>query len=160
MKIEFINLKREKVLLPKGREVMKRESSYGICFKNQRIMLVHSAYNDWWELPGGKLERGELPQDAMRREFQEETGYKVPDQEFEFIGDHKEYFYDDYSDVFWDSKMHFFYFQSLEEEPSFAFDKLDVKDVSWFSKEQVASIGTHPVSRQFINHKLGWQIHK
>jgi mutator protein MutT len=30
-----------------------------------------------WELPGGKIEYGESPQDALAREIKEETGFKV-----------------------------------------------------------------------------------
>jgi A/G-specific adenine glycosylase len=32
-----------------------------------------------WELPGGKLERGELPEAAVRREVREETGLELAD---------------------------------------------------------------------------------
>lgn len=44
-----------------------------------RILLVHrrpgrASYPDCWDLPGGHLEPGESPEDAVRRECHEELG--------------------------------------------------------------------------------------
>jgi 8-oxo-dGTP pyrophosphatase MutT (NUDIX family) len=37
--------------------------------------------NGKWEFPGGRLEDGETPFDAAKREWQEETGVNLPDGE-------------------------------------------------------------------------------
>lgn len=43
-----------------------------------RILLVRSATGrKGWSLPGGGIERGESPHDALRREVAEESGYRV-----------------------------------------------------------------------------------
>ena len=34
-------------------------------------------YKDWWEFPGGKIEQGESPQDALRREIREELATEI-----------------------------------------------------------------------------------
>ena len=34
-------------------------------------------YKDWWEFPGGKIEQGETPQDALRREIREELATEI-----------------------------------------------------------------------------------
>lgn len=34
-------------------------------------------YKDWWEFPGGKMEPGESPQQALRREIREELDAEI-----------------------------------------------------------------------------------
>ena len=41
------------------------------------ILLVRQVYRRHWGLPGGLLERGEEPADAVRREVEEEVGLTV-----------------------------------------------------------------------------------
>lgn len=62
-----------------------KEYVAGLLFsKNKKyIALIHkkrgpSALIGKWNAPGGKVEAGEEPIDAMRREFKEETGVAVP----------------------------------------------------------------------------------
>ena len=54
----------------------------GICEVNDKILLLkvrskssHDA--DRWEIPGGKVKKGEFFDDALRREFLEETGLEI-----------------------------------------------------------------------------------
>jgi len=49
------------------------EYVYVFAFQNGRLLLVKNI-NRGWEAPGGKIEEGEQPEAAARREFLEETG--------------------------------------------------------------------------------------
>ena len=40
------------------------------------VMVAKSARDEFWELPGGKVEFGEQPQETLRREVEEEFGVK------------------------------------------------------------------------------------
>ena len=42
----------------------------------------YGEYKDWWEFPGGKIEPGENPEDALIREIKEELNVTVSVDEF------------------------------------------------------------------------------
>jgi 8-oxo-dGTP diphosphatase len=50
---------------------------YVIAFDRLGRFLMVRHRNRAWEMPGGRIEPGESPEDAARREFLEETGLTV-----------------------------------------------------------------------------------
>jgi len=42
------------------------------------LLLVHSSYQPGWQLPGGGIRKGEMPEEAAKRELVEELGLRVP----------------------------------------------------------------------------------
>ena len=48
----------------------------GVLLENHRVVLLLNE-RDEWELPGGRLERGEDPVACLEREFAEELGAKI-----------------------------------------------------------------------------------
>ncbi len=48
----------------------------GVLFVHGKVVLVRNGRNEW-ELPGGRLELGEAPEQALAREFEEELSVQV-----------------------------------------------------------------------------------
>lgn len=43
-----------------------------------RVMLVNPTYKPMWDMPGGYVQPGESPVEALRREIAEELGASLP----------------------------------------------------------------------------------
>lgn len=48
----------------------------GVVVRNGRVLLLKNE-RDEWELPGGRIELGETPEECVAREIAEETRWKV-----------------------------------------------------------------------------------
>lgn len=51
-----------------------------VIFKNVKVFATQRGYGefkDGWEFPGGKVEEGESPEDALRREIREELEVEI-----------------------------------------------------------------------------------
>ena len=56
-----------------------------IIRKEDKIFATQRGYGewkDWWEFPGGKLEAGETPEEAPKREIHEELSAEISVDEF------------------------------------------------------------------------------
>ena len=56
-----------------------------IIRKGDKIFATQRGYGewkDWWEFPGGKMEVGETPEDALKREIREELSTEISVDEF------------------------------------------------------------------------------
>ena len=58
----------------------KIEVVAAIIRKEGRIFATQRGYGewkDWWEFPGGKMEPGETPEEALKREIREELSTEI-----------------------------------------------------------------------------------
>lgn len=56
-----------------------------IIRKEDKVFATQRGYGewkDWWEFPGGKMEPGESPQDALKREILEELSTEIKVNEY------------------------------------------------------------------------------
>ena len=56
-----------------------------IIRKGDKIFATQRGYGewkDWWEFPGGKMEAGETPEEALKREIREELSTEIGMDEF------------------------------------------------------------------------------
>ena len=56
---------------------MVEEIAHALIIENGRYLALRENGKDYWKLPGGRLNSGELPEDALRRELYEEIGVKI-----------------------------------------------------------------------------------
>ena len=56
-----------------------------IIRKDDKFFATQRGYGewkDWWEFPGGKVETGEMPKDALKREIREELSTEISVDDF------------------------------------------------------------------------------
>lgn len=61
-------------------ELKRIEVVAAIIRREGRIFATQRGYGewqDWWEFPGGKMEPGETPEEALRREIREELSTEI-----------------------------------------------------------------------------------
>ena len=51
-----------------------RDSARSIIIRNGKVAMIHSLKYEYYKFPGGGIEQGETPVEAMIRETREESG--------------------------------------------------------------------------------------
>lgn len=70
---------------PDGK-VYSRPSVRAIIHQNGKVLLVYSPKYNYYKFPGGGIEKGETPEEALAREVREETGYRIIPESIEEYG--------------------------------------------------------------------------
>ena len=119
--------------------------------KDDKIFATQRGYGewkDWWEFPGGKMEPGETPEEALKREIREELSTDISVDEFLFT---VEYDYPKFHLV-----MHCYMCSLLT-------DSLHLNEheaAMWLGREELTSVKWLPADVEIIERlllKLGSQ---
>ena len=109
--------------------------SSGKIFATQR---GHGDYKDWWEFPGGKIEPGETPEEALVREIKEElkTDIKVGE-----LLHTVEYDYPKFHLI-----MHCFICELLSDEITL----VEHEDAKWLDADTIDSVNWLPSDTEVV----------
>lgn len=118
------------------------EIACGVLHRNGRFLVAvrpeGSHLEGTWEFPGGKVEAGETPEDAVRREVVEETGLTVADA---FLLHVEPYEYPDRQIT-----LHFF----LCPDPLGTPKPKESEAVRWVSLSELRSLRIPPANRRLL----------
>lgn len=92
----------------------------------------YGEYKDWWEFPGGKIEAGESPEDALAREIREELATEIS------VGDYIDTIEYDYPTFHLSMKCY---------ECSIISGKLELlehENAAWLTRESLRSVNWLP----------------
>ena len=104
-----------------------------IILKDDQVFATqrgYGDYKDWWEFPGGKIEKGETPEEAIVREIKEELNTEIAVDSFLTT---VEYDYEQFHltmDCFWCS-IRDGHLQLLEHEAAKWLPLNDLRQVNW-----------------------------
>jgi 8-oxo-dGTP diphosphatase len=130
---------------------MERSAGGVVVNPNNEICIVLQPYNSW-SLPKGRIEHGETPEEAARREVEEETG--IPRESLSFIRAFAPYTRNrtgmDGSEIpDAPRELHFFLFHTQLTGPLSPNDP-DNPEAVWLPIEKAADRLTHPRDRRFL----------
>jgi 8-oxo-dGTP pyrophosphatase MutT (NUDIX family) len=108
---------------PEDIKSQKRESANGI------VLLVKPSWVDIWEFPGGGKDSDENLIEALKREFLEETGYKILKFEENPIHHIKTKFYADDLNIFFDSNMYFYQILEIGDQDENLIHRDEIADI-------------------------------
>jgi len=135
----WVSLYTDKVELPAGRIIEKHHiidfttQAVGVVVENEKgeILFVHVyryALNDViWEIPAGRIEKGESPIEAAQREVKEESGYETSNHKLVYS----------FCPIIGISDEAFHIVFCLAGERTGEYDKNEIQAVKWLPKEKI-----------------------
>ena len=123
-----------------------------IIVRDGRIFATQRGYGewkDWWEFPGGKIEHGETPEDALKREIREELATEI---EVDELLTTVEYDY---------PKFHLTMHCYLCTLNNNHLTLLEHEDAKWLSPNELDFVNWLPADKDVIRHlKEKWSVYQ
>ena len=114
-----------------------------IIRKGDRIFATQRGYGewkDWWEFPGGKMETGETPEEALKREIREELSTEIRVDELLSTVEY------DYNEQAFHLTLHCYLCSLLTE----AMHLNEHEAARWLSKDELNSVQWLPADLEVI----------
>ena len=112
-----------------------------IIEKDGRIFATqrgYGAYKDWWEFPGGKIEAGETPEEALVREIREELRAEIKIGELFYT---VEYDYPEFHMI-----MQCYLCELISED----IELVEHEAASWLGREDIGSVRWLPSDIEIV----------
>ena len=113
-----------------------------IIRKEDKVFATQRGYGewkDWWEFPGGKMEQGETPEEALKREICEELSAEINvDELFSTV---------DYDYPKFHLKMHCYLCTLLTD----AMHLNEHESARWLAKDELDSVKWLPADKSIID---------
>ena len=108
-----------------------------LCVDDEgRVLLARrraTVYDGYWDIPGGFLEEGEHPLDALRRELEEETGLDV--EPLQFLGAWVDWYAEDGAGDGIPATLNLYWTARVLAGDAQAAD--DVSELRWFAPDEL-----------------------
>jgi ADP-ribose pyrophosphatase YjhB (NUDIX family) len=112
-----------------------RVASYGVLREGDKLLMVKDKWAKKWEFPGGGIKIEETVEEAVCREFEEETGLIV--KTLKLIKFTDGWLYQDDKDRAFHTFRFFFEVEKVGGEINFKGNDTDVSEVSWIKIEDI-----------------------
>lgn len=133
-------------LLQTGKLVKSESPEHHVCVffipfnpVTKEILIVHHKKAKQWIVPGGHIEAGELLEDAVRREAQEELGLKIEKVELPFLMTIM-----DIENVGRTCTAHYDVWYRIPTQEKLKIDPREFHETKWVTKVEARSLITHP----------------
>lgn len=127
-----------------GQELRRVDVAAGIIWRGDRFLAAErpsgSSHEGFWEFPGGKIEEGESPGDALAREICEELGITVTESVFWQIIEHA------YPERAIHVCLHFFHVRRFEGDPA----PMENQRLRWVTTEEALALNFLPADHRIL----------
>lgn len=126
--------------------MLVKNGAKAIVLGPDKILLFHRddistiPYPDYWQIPGGGIEKGETPEEGVRRELQEEASY-VPE---------KCYFLGKVRGSYGEDVFGFVFFVEKAEEDNFTIGPDEGQEVGFFTLDEALKLKITDQTRLFL----------
>ncbi len=114
----------------------------GIIWHEDKVLVAQrlkkdKAFPGMWEFPGGKIELGESPEDALKREIQEELALDISDLKLYDVKTHTMLYRGE------DIQLILIYYLAKAKDTNVI--ELEVEDAKWVSKGELLAFDLTPM---------------